>query len=531
MRIRINLLFILISFCFCACGQSQSEAKQVQRDTSVTTKTSVSDLFVDSSVLERFIREQDVREERAVQLRNFYKSRNYEYAWFNKNGFSQQAQSFWSLHNNYVRYSKDSSLFDKQLHDQMKEFLGDEEDSVISETDMQLLEVKWTDHFFDYAHYAYAGKIDPEAVNWHIPKKKINPIRLLDSLVQRNGRKLDDWEPVSLQYKLLRDQLLRLYDVRKQGGWPVIDKSVYRKGDSSLGVQQIKARLKMGGDFTSGDQSPVFTNELEDALINAQKRFGLKQDGIAGPQTMSQLNIPVEDRIEQLLVNMERMRWMPAQGQGTRLVANIPEFKLHVYENKKEILQMKIVVGKSANKTVVFNDRLQYVVFSPYWNVPRSIVRNEILPGMKKDPSYLQRHNMEQTGSSNGLPIIRQKPGANNALGRVKFIFPNSYNIYFHDTPAKSLFEHQNRAFSHGCIRLEKPEELANYLLKDKEGWTKKKIRKTMYAGKETWVKLDEQVQVLIAYFTAWVSEDGLLNFREDIYGRDRELKEMLFQD
>ena len=311
----------------------------------------------------------------------------------------------------------------------------------------------------------------------------------------------------------------------------MVDRAVYKNGDSSDAIQQIKTRLEMSGDLKSDDQSPVFTKELEEALKNAQKRFGLQADGVAGPQTISHLNVSVEERIEQLLVNMERMRWMPAERKGTRLVANIPEFKLHVYEGDNEILQMKIVVGKAANKTVIFNDKLQYVVFSPYWNVPRSIVRNEILPAMKKDNSYLRRHNMEQTGTSGGLPVIRQKPGRNNALGRVKFIFPNSYNIYFHDTPVKSLFEQQNRAFSHGCIRLEKPEQLADYLLEDKDGWTKKKIRKAMYSGQESWIKLDEEVPVLIAYFTAWVSDDGLLNFRKDIYGRDQELEERLFEN
>ncbi len=178
---------------FCACSQSSSEVKQVQRDRSVTKVTSVSELFVDSSLVEEFIKDRDVDDERAVQLRNFYRSRNYEYAWFNEDGLSQQAQSFWSLHNNYVRYSKDSSLFDKQLHNQMNFFLEEEENSIRSEKDRQLLEVKLSDHFFDYAHYAYTGKVDPAEVSWHIPKKKIHPIKLLDSLVQRNGRKLDDW--------------------------------------------------------------------------------------------------------------------------------------------------------------------------------------------------------------------------------------------------------------------------------------------------------------------------------------------------
>jgi murein L,D-transpeptidase YcbB/YkuD len=166
----------------------------------------------------------------------------------------------------------------------------------------------------------------------------------------------------------------------------------------------------------------------------------------------------------------------------------------------------------AATKTVVFNDQLKHVVFSPYWNVPRSIVRNEILPAMNRNPGYLSRNNMEQTGTSGGLPVIRQKPGGSNALGRVKFIFPNSFNIYFHDTPAKSLFQQEQRAFGHGCIRLEEPRQLAEYLLQNQPEWTDRRISDAMNSGTEKWVALKEPVAVAITYFTAWVDADGNLN-------------------
>jgi L,D-transpeptidase YcbB len=257
--------------------------------------------------------------------------------------------------------------------------------------------------------------------------------------------------------------------------------------------------------------------------------LGLKNDGVAGPATIKELNIPVTDRIKQVLVNMERMRWMPKHGEGKRLVANIPEFKLPVFEGNQHVFDMNIVVGKSANKTVIFNDKLEHVVFSPYWNIPRSIVRNEILPSIERNPQYLAANNMEQTGSSGGLPVIRQKPGPGNALGKVKFIFPNSYSIYFHDTPSKSLFERNQRAFSHGCIRLAEPEKLARYLLKEK-GWSDARISSAMNSGKEQWVR-SNPVDVVISYFTAWVDNDGILNFRNDIYGHDKELANRLFED
>src|SRR5690606_35463286 len=170
-------------------------------------------------------------------------------------------------------------------------------------------------------------------------------------------------------------------------------------------------------------------------------------------------------RIEQLLINMERMRWMPNMTDGNGVLVNIPQYELHVFEQGKMVFQMDIVVGKTGSETVIFSDEVKYVVFSPYWNVPRSIVRNEIYPAMQRNPNYLVQKNMEQTGFSKGLPIIRQRPGKSNSLGRVKFIFPNSYNIYLHDTPSRNLFEEERRAFSHGCIRIQKPFELAEYLL------------------------------------------------------------------
>ena len=230
-----------------------------------------------------------------------------------------------------------------------------------------------------------------------------------------------------------------------------------------------------------------------------------------------------------MLINLERMRWLPKEPAKKSIVANIPEFRLHVYEEGRDVLSMDVVVGTEANRTVVFSDSLKYVVFSPYWNVPRSIVRNEIYPAMSRNPGYLERNNMEQTGFSNGLPVIRQKPGPGNALGRVKFIFPNSYAIYFHDTPAQSLFNRTSRAFSHGCIRVSEPEKLAAYVLSDQPRWTSQEIRKEMRGTKEKWVSLKEAIPVFITYFTAWVDTHGVLNFRDDIYGHDKKMAARLF--
>jgi murein L,D-transpeptidase YcbB/YkuD len=197
---------------------------------------------------------------------------------------------------------------------------------------------------------------------------------------------------------------------------------------------------------------------------------------------------------------------------------------LHVYDGKKRLFEMVVVVGKVGNNTMMFNGDLSQIVFSPYWNVPPSIIKKEILPAMQRDPNYLSRKNMEQIGSN-----IRQKPGPGNALGKVKFIFPNSFNMYFHDTPSKSLFGQDKRAFSHGCIRLSEPQKMAEWLLRNDPEWNTEKIVSAMNQTSEKSVKLKSAIPVFIIYYTAWVDDDGLLNFRDDVYKHDIDVLNRMF--
>jgi murein L,D-transpeptidase YcbB/YkuD len=254
-----------------------------------------------------------------------------------------------------------------------------------------------------------------------------------------------------------------------------------------------------------------------------QKRFGFRQNGVVDALLIRQLNVPVEDRIQQLQLNIERFKNTSVNNGETRLVVNIPEYKLHVYEGTKEVFNMDIVVGSEEHKTVTFDDQMTNIVFSPYWNVPTSIVENEILPAMNADKNYLRNHGYEITGYEDGLPVIRQKPGPNNSLGQVKFVFPNEHGIYFHDTPAKGLFQYPKRTFSHGCIRLSDPAKLAHYLLRNSPVLTEERIKTAMKSGKEQSVKLPHPVSVSISYYTAWVDDHGELQLRQDIYGIDKQ--------
>jgi murein L,D-transpeptidase YcbB/YkuD len=331
---------------------------------------------------------------------------------------------------------------------------------------------------------------------------------------------------LSPQYELLQQALTKYETIERNGGWGKISgtKKFYQQGESAVAIKQIKQRLRASEDFNSADTSRVFTPELTEAVKRVQKRFGFKENGVVDAALIKELNVPVKQRISQLQANMERaMTEVLPLTSGTRLVANIPEFKLHVYEGDKLVFDIDVVVGTQANQTVTFNDEMKQIVFSPYWNVPPSIVKNEILPNMSRSRDYLWRNNYVQTGTENGLPVIRQLPGPKNSLGKVKFLFPNSHNIYFHDTPAKSLFSLRRRAFSHGCIRLAEPAKLAEYLLRNNPEWTPERIQQAMDAGKEKVVNLETPVAVAITYQTAWVDKEGMVHFREDIYGHDKQ--------
>jgi murein L,D-transpeptidase YcbB/YkuD len=272
------------------------------------------------------------------------------------------------------------------------------------------------------------------------------------------------------------------------------------------------------------DTSAIFTDTLEMAVKKFQHRHGYKQDGIISSQLVKDMNVPATKRLSEILINMDRMRWMPQKPTGNLIVVNLPEFMLHVYDGKNKVFDMVVVVGKVGNNTMMFNGDLNQIFFSPYWNVPASIIKNEIMPAIARNPGYLARKNMEQIGSN-----IRQKPGPGNALGKVKFIFPNSFNMYFHDTPSKSLFGQDKRAFSHGCIRLSEPQKMAEWLLRNDANWNTEKIVSAMNQTTEKSVKLKEAIPVFIIYYTAWVDEEGQLNFRDDVYKHDSELMKKMF--
>ncbi|TCZ69932.1 L,D-transpeptidase family protein [Flaviaesturariibacter aridisoli] len=514
-------------------ASARTDKKISKRDGSISRANAYNDLFLDSNALAGYISANKVPDSIARRLTSFYNARNYQYAWFASNGLTEQARGFWNLLDYTINHVKDSSLRDKALQKRM-DALTSEESLRFAAGDKGTLqtELQMTQAFLKYMLGYYAdGQVKRKEMERFIPRKKEDAVYLADSLLTKKHKDNKYYEDVNEAYAGLKREAGRYLDIVRKGGWAPISGPVkgLKPGASSATVLQLKQRLALTGDIPAGDTSAVFNDTLTQGIRNFQQRMGYTPTGTLTEGQLKDLNVPARTRLEQILMNMERMRWMPVAPSGNLIVVNIPEFVLHVYEGKQKAFDMNIVVGKEGHSTMMFNGDLNQVVFSPYWNVPPSIVRNEILPKLAANPGYLDAQNMEQVGTEGGLPKIRQRPGPDNSLGRVKFLFPNSFNIYFHDTNAKSLFSKDKRAYSHGCIRLSEPEKMAQYLLRNDPQWDPASIESAMNAGTERTVRLKNPVPVVITYYTAWVDDAGRLNFRDDIYGHDRDLAGKMF--
>lgn len=505
------------------------------RDITVNGITSFNNLFLDSIQLENFLKVHPEFKTFKNQYLDFYKQRNYEYAWFDSSGIAEQSHNFINLLSTTIDELQDSSLYNKKLMELYDSFEGDTT-RVTRKKDVLQTELLLTGQFFAYAAKVYKGSdINASELGWFIPRKKVNLSALLDSTLKSKVKGTDQYISINSQYKKLQEYLDKYFVLEKKNSdeWDSIPvpAKLLKKRNSSPIIVQIKRRLWLLGDMEIEDSSAKFDTTLLYATKRFQRRMGLSPDGVIGAKMIEELNVPLSQRISQLLVNMERARWMPPEKDTNYIMVNIPEYKMHVYDSGRLMFDMDVIVGKATSGTVIFKGNLKYIVFSPYWNVPASIVKKDILPSIKRNKYYLKESNMEITGRSGGIPVVRQKPGANNSLGLVKFLFPNNYDIYFHDTPNHELFGAANRSFSHGCIRLGDPKKFAQYLLRSDTAtiWKSNVIDSCMHLATEKWVTVKKTIPVFIVYFTAWIDNNGQLNFRKDIYGHDQKMSEKLF--
>jgi murein L,D-transpeptidase YcbB/YkuD len=530
---KIFTIVFCISIIAYSCNGIIGKKQVVIRDTTITTVNSFNSIFFDSADVDAFLVLHPDLASYKEQFNQFYIPRNFEFAWFDSSGLSEQAHNFYNLQNNYINNFEDSSIYNallNQLYDSLtaKKFLAEKNNKAVIQTELLL-----TGQFFKYAAKVYKGAdINAAELGWFIPRKKINLSALLDTIIAAKAKDPDAYAPMSNQYKVLENWLIKTIELEKKetnDSIPWLNKPI-KIGDSAGIVFQIKQRLNVLQSNIVLDSSNVYDTAMLRSVKLFQLRHGLAIDGVIGNQMIAELNIPLKKRVQQILVNLERIRWMPPQQERNFILVNIPAFRLHVMDSGKQVFDMRVIVGSAANNTVIFNGNLKYIVFSPYWNVPESIVRKEILPAMQRDRNYIGKHNMEITGYSGSLPIVRQKPGPTNSLGLVKFLFPNSYSIYLHDTPNRNLFQQSGRGLSHGCIRIAEPKKFAQYLLRDDTTtWKSATIDSAMHLAKEKWVTLKQTIPVYLVYFTAWVDKDGLLNFRKDIYGHDTKMMNKLF--
>jgi murein L,D-transpeptidase YcbB/YkuD len=411
------------------------------------------------------------------------------------------------------------------------------------------LDVQATAAFFRYFMHLTAGRLDPHALEsqWTLKPEKPELVTALSDAVERNNltEKMEQLKPGAPEYAELQKALVRYRGIAAKGGWPAVSNvKLLKPGESSPVAPMLRHRLAIEGDLEASqenDQSPVYDTTLTDAVKRFQERHRIKADGIVKPDTIAAMNVPVEDNIRTIELNMERWRWLPDTMPARYILVNVPDYRLDAIENGKSVLDMRVVVGAPDKKTPIFADEMTTVIFSPYWNVPPDIAKNETAPHAAKDPGYLARNNMEVVNAS-GQPVdpssvdwsnpsnvrIRQRPGGENALGGVKFMFPNNFNVYLHDTNAGKLFDRLERGLSHGCVRVEEPQKLAQYVLRDVPEWTPEAISAAMQSGQERGVKLKAPIPVFLVYMTAWVHEGGV-RFLKDIYGHDAEQSAQLW--
>lgn len=534
MRIRLHYFFILLITCciFSRCNNNKTTPKAVANDSSAASIKDKSipgnfstqtKLTFDSSIISAFIDSFPKFEKFRKDIDTFYGNRKYAYAWFDDKGLIEPATNLY----NRMQHISGEGIPDKLPYKEAFTTIMEAESN--NNKPSPFAELMLTGQYLVYAKNVWEGLSEEQSLStdWLLPRKKTTAAELLDSLTSSTN--IFDNKQLYRQYDLLKTELTKYKNLQKvYPDWSIIPspKTKLELNDSAAPIQQIRERLYLLSDLPENNSSMIFDSSLETGIIGFQKRHGLAEDGVVGPQFMSEINYPLEKRIEQIIVNMERARWVPVRLNDKYMVVNIPEFKLHVYDHDNLTFSMNVVVGKDQHKTVIFNGQIKFVVFSPYWNIPNSIVKNEILPALRRNPGYLYQHNMERYRGG-----FRQKPGPDNSLGLVKFLFPNSHNIYLHDTPAKSLFQENDRAFSHGCIRLAEPKKLAMYLLQNDTAWNDQTITEAMHSGDEKYVTLAKPVPVFIAYFTTWVDRRGMLNFRNDIYKRDERLAQMILEN
>lgn len=484
------------------------------------------DDVVDSEILNDFFKRYTDLKKYQSDVNSLYKNRSYGTIWYENGKITQYGLLLYAKINNAGYEGVQIEIPYKNEIDQIFDKTTTEKPSK-ADSDMLLSAA-----YVIYANEVFKG-INIETVKkseWLLPKKKIAADTLSATVVTKPvvEKKSGQFD----QYNKLQDVLRKYKKIEHDNIWtPITVETPYkdiRPDAKSVTVAQIRNRLFIMGDLQNDSKSDFYDQELMDGVMKYKLRNGLKPNYIISEANIKDMNEPIQEKIKKININIERCKeiYPTLLTDKEYIMVNVPSFELVYVKNGKIELVSKVFVGAPLTKTKIFNGNIDKVVFSPYWTIPQSIVDNELKMKMAADPNYLAEHNMEMVNGQ-----VRQKPGPDNSLGLVKFIFPNPDDIYMHDTPAKTLFDFEQRTFSHGCINVSKAKELAIAMLQDYPEWTTDKIDQAMDGKAETAFKLTNKVPIYITYFTTWVNEAGQVSFFQDVYDRDGDLNKTLIPE
>ncbi|MEX0966016.1 MAG: L,D-transpeptidase family protein [Bacteroidia bacterium] len=543
---RYLIIVLLAGATFMSCKRTDHPDNQYQgREIAEEDISAVIQTVIDSHDISGFFPYQLEDTVLFNAMKSFYRAREYELAWNEDDELLPQTEEFIAILEDAEKEGLEREDYDIR---RIKMFRDDVFESDEFQKNMKLiyLDLMLTANYILYAHHTVRGRIDPGTLGgiWKCTPRECDLAANLRAGIEEQNiaASLDSLKPQYRQFRKLKGALSLYRAIIMTGGWDTVPQGPeLAVGDTSVRVAAAWKRLNAEINRSEKEKEvpQIFDRDLESTLKYFQKRHGLEESGKLDEATVRVMNIPATDRTNQIKLNIERLRWLPDSFGSHYILVNIPEYKMRVVENGNEAMEMRVIVGKKMNSTPIFSDTMEYLVFAPYWNVPNSIATEEILPKQIENSSYLAEHNYELLSgwgkdASVVHPIwvnwkkmkrdsfkfrIRQKPGPWNALGHVKFIFPNDMDIYLHDTPTDHLFSRAERDFSHGCIRIEEPAKLADFLLPDKDT---EEIEELMAAENETVVPLKKQYPVHILYWTTWVDDDGKVNFRDDLYDFDQ---------
>ncbi|HZF11873.1 MAG TPA: L,D-transpeptidase family protein [Thermoanaerobaculia bacterium] len=517
---------------------------------------------VESGTLPAGARHQKERVRAFEETRDFYRKRRYQPAWSDVRGPLPRAQELVAAIDGLAVEALDPRQYDQAgLQNRLREarWEGRLDDPTVQRR-LADLDVTLTYNFLVMAAHTAIGRLQPETLQtgWYTKPRNVDLDVVLTRALGPDGIKkaLASVTPQTAGYARLREARARYGEIVKRGGWPEVPSGPPLKtGTSGERVRILRARLADEGDLPAAAPGAVVAGmetRYDDLLANAVTRFqarhGLAATGAVDADTLAALNVPVAARLRQIGINMERWRWMPNDLGSRYILVNVPEFELKLVDGGRPALQMRVIVGKAQSKTPAFSNRITRIDLNPVWHLPPSIVQNEVAPAVARDPGYLARKHLEvvkgwgadaeaidpgavdwaRMGKGDYPYRLRQPSGPDNALGRIKFVVPDQFDVYLHDTPSTRLFAAAKRDLSHGCVRVEHPVDLAAYLLKDDPEWSPEAIQEAIESEETQSLPLPQPIAVHILYWTAWVDEDGTVQFRKDVYGHDADLDRAL---